>query len=72
MACPSFLPRNQHPLIEASLINCPTDPAERIEPSLPRPTLVEEVPHHPFDQFIGALVAAPGDLQFDLLFQVRR
>jgi hypothetical protein len=69
--CPSFPVGNQHSVIQASLIDFPTDSAERIEPSLASLTLVEEVPDRLFDQFIDAAIAAAGEFLVDLRSQIR-
>jgi hypothetical protein len=67
---PSFLARNQHSLIQASLVNGLTDSPERIEPPLAALTLIEEVPDSLFDQFIPALIPAAGECLLNLLSQI--
>jgi hypothetical protein len=54
------------------LINRLADSAERIEPLLATPALIEEVPNRLFEQFITAPVAAASEFLLDLLSQIRR
>jgi hypothetical protein len=56
--CPSFLTGDQHSLIQARLIDCVADSAERIEPLLATLALIEEVPDRVFDQFVAAPIVA--------------
>jgi hypothetical protein len=68
--CPSFRVGQQHPLVQARLINGLADSPERIEPPLATLTLVKEVPDSLFDQFIGTSIPPAGEFLLDLLSQI--
>jgi hypothetical protein len=58
----SLLVGNRHSLIEGGLIDGLTDSAQSVEPLLTPLILVNEAPDALFDQFIGASIAALGEL----------
>jgi hypothetical protein len=54
------------------MINRLADSAERIQPLPATLALVEELSNRPFDQLIGAPIAAASEFLLDLVSQIRR
>ena len=68
--CPSFRTGDQQSLIQARLINCLADSAERIEPLLATLTFVEELSNCLLDQFIAARIAAVSEFLLKLFYEI--